>query len=85
MRQLTKIVATLFLFCMLFSTNPVTAQTPDNTSTTTTRTVDDDDDDMGKWGLAGLLGLLGLLGLRKKDDVVVDRRSDVNRPDVTRR
>ena len=80
MRQLTKAVATLFLFSLLFLTHPVIGQTADNTTATTATTDDDDDDDMGKWGLAGLIGLLGLLGLRRRDDVVVnDRRGDISR------
>jgi MYXO-CTERM domain-containing protein len=77
MKQLTKIVSTLFLFSLLMATNPVIGQTADNT-TTERRDVDNDDDDSGKWGLAGLLGLLGLLGLRRKD-VEVHRRPEVTR------
>ena len=80
MKKVTKTLGVLFLTAFLGFTNPVVAQTTDNTTTTTaTDDMDDNDDDTGKWGLAGLLGLLGLLGLKRRDDDHTTNRTTTNR------
>lgn len=69
MKKLTRSLAVLSLAAFLGFTNPVVAQSADNSTTaSSTNGNDNDHDDNGKWGLLGLAGLLGLLGLRKRDD-----------------